>query len=299
MTEEVAGGEELDLAVGPHRLHARRWGSPSGALLVGVPGLAGNVENFAFLGERLASNDLQLVALDLRGRGRSDITPPGTYGWESHARDVLGVADVLGFDRFAVVGQSMGASVAMKAAALDGRRLSAVVLVDVAGRVDRGVGAVVAASLARLGKVYPSADAYVDEVRAQGLVDPWSPYWDRAYRDDLREVDGGVTPATSLDAVREDRAYTATQDPYDRWSSLTMPTLLLRATRELRPGSGFTVPADDVARFRTTLPHAVVAEIDANHLTINTHPTTAAAIRSFSRSVFGLPEGSGRSKSDC
>ena len=63
------------------------------------------------------------------------------------------MADTLGFHRFAIVGQSMGASVAMKAAELDGSRLRALVLVDVAGRVDPGVGPVIAGSLARLGLV--------------------------------------------------------------------------------------------------------------------------------------------------
>ena len=39
---------------------------------------------------------LQLVAVDLRGRGRSEVTGAGTYGWRSHARDVLGVANAVG-----------------------------------------------------------------------------------------------------------------------------------------------------------------------------------------------------------
>ncbi len=90
-----------------HRLQARKWGSASGLLVIGVPGLSGNVAHFEFLGERLGGDDLQLVALDLRGRGRSDTTPPGSYGWENHARDLFAVADALGFDRFAVIESSL------------------------------------------------------------------------------------------------------------------------------------------------------------------------------------------------
>jgi|GEM_PF-6678226 len=48
------------------------------------------------LAERLAGDTLQLVAIDLRGRGRSEVTGPGSYGWRNHARDVLGVADAVG-----------------------------------------------------------------------------------------------------------------------------------------------------------------------------------------------------------
>jgi pimeloyl-ACP methyl ester carboxylesterase len=114
------------------------------------------------------------------------------------------------------------------------------VLVDVAGRVDPGIGPVIA-----------SVISHLDET----LVDPV--------------------------AVAEDRAYTATQDPYRRWQHLTMPTLLLRATQELHAGSGHVVPADDRERFLREVPRSTLIEIDANHLTINTHPEAANAIGSF------------------
>jgi pimeloyl-ACP methyl ester carboxylesterase len=250
-------------------------------LVVGFPGLSGNAEHFAFFGERIGGDRVQLVALDPRGGGRSDTTPFGSYGWENHARDVLAVADALGFDRFAIIGQSMGGSVAMKVAQLNGERLDAVVLVDVAGRVDPGVGAAIAAAISRPDRTYDSVEHYLDEVKAERLIEPWSAYWDRAYRYDLVEVGGRVTNRTSADAVAEDRAYTATQHPYDRWKHPTMPTLLLRARQELRPGSGFIVPADDRDRFVREVPRATVVDIDANHLTINTHTAAAAAIDDF------------------
>ncbi len=273
--------EEMDIAARWGRVRVRRWGSSTAPLVVCVPGLAGNVENFAFLAERIADARLQLVAIDLRGRGHSEATPPGTYGWQHHAEDVFAVADRIGFDRFAVVGQSMGASVAMEAAECDGPRLQAVVLIDVAGRVDPGVGPVIAGSLARLGRRYGSADQYVAEIRASGLIDPWSDQWERAYRYDLAEVDGGVRARTSADAVAEDRAYTATQHPHDRWAHLTMPTLLVRASREIAPGAGHVVPVEERERFGRTVPHAELVEIDATHLTVNTHPALVAPVRRF------------------
>jgi hypothetical protein len=160
-------------------------------------------------------------------------------------------------------------------------RLDAVVLVDVAGRVDRGVGAVIADTIYRLGKVYESADEYVRVVRSQGLIDPWTDYWDRAHRYELEDVDDGVRTRTSLDAVTEDRAYTITQHPDRRWKNLTMPTLLVRAKQELQPGSGYVVPTDDRDAFLRQVPCARVVEIDANHLSINTHPDTVSAIHRF------------------
>jgi pimeloyl-ACP methyl ester carboxylesterase len=233
-------GNDLDLHVRSRRLHVRRWGSASAPLLIGVPGLTGTTASFDFLGAHVGGATTQVVAVDLRGRGSSDRTPPGSYGWENHARDLAAIADELGFERFSVCGQSMGGSVAIKVAELAGDRLDAVILSDVAGRVEPGIGPVVADVLAQL-----------DESQA------------------------------SRAAVDEDRAYTWTQDPYARWQHLTMPTLLLRATREMRAGAGFVIPAGDVPAFRRAVPRATVVEVDADHSTINSHPDTVEAMVAF------------------
>lgn len=283
--DERAG--RLDIAVGSHRLHGQRFGSPSAPLVLGLHGLSLNMKTFDFVGERLGGDALQLVALDLRGRGNSDTTPPGTYGWESHALDVFAVADALGFEQFCLVGQSMGGSVAMKAAELDGSRLDAVVLIDIAGRVDPGVRPAIASATRQIDEVYASVDSYLDAVKTQGLADPWNEYWDRVYRYQLREASDGFRSLVDPEAVAEDRAYTLTQDPYARWRHLTMPTLLLRATREIRPDAGHVVPADDRDRFLREVPRSAVVEVDANHLTINAHPDTAAAMGRFLADVVG------------
>ncbi len=280
-------GDALDITVRSHRIHAQRFGSPAAPLVVGVHGLSGNMTSFDFVGERLGGDALQLVALDLRGRGNSETTPPGTYGWEHHALDVLAVADALGFEHFSIIGQSMGGSVAMKAAAIDGSRLDAIVLVDVAGRVDRGVGPVIESLIRGSDAVHSSVERAVEAAKAEGLIEPWSEYWDRVYRYPLEVVDGGVRSRTRAEAVAEDRKYTATQDPYERWKHLTMPTLLVRATRELRPGAGYVVPAADRDRFGHEVRGAVIVEVDANHLTINTHAHAATAITSFLADVVG------------
>jgi pimeloyl-ACP methyl ester carboxylesterase len=281
--------QEFDLDVRSHRLHAQRFGDPTAPLALALPGLSGNMKSFDFLGERLAGDRLQLVAIDLRGRGRSEATGPGTYGWENHARDVLAVADQLGVGRFSVIGQSMGGGVAMTVAELDAGRLDAVVLLDAAGVPDPGTLAVIASSVSRLDTVHPSADAYIETVKAQGLIEPWTEYWERYYRYELEEVEGGgVRSRTVADAIAEDAAYGATQDLYARWQNLTMPTLLVRAGQEFRPGAGHIVSAVDRDRFLREAPAGSVVEIDANHMTVNTHHDTANAINTFLRDAVSV-----------
>ena len=62
-----------------------------------------------------------------------------------------------------------------------------------------------------------------------------------------------------------------------------MPVLLLRATREFVPGSGYIVSEADRDRFADEVPGATVVEVDANHITINTHEDSARAIAAFLR----------------
>ena len=53
------------------------------------------------------------LALDLRGHGDSDWSPDGEYTADAHARDVEGVVEALGLDRFILVGMSLGGATAL------------------------------------------------------------------------------------------------------------------------------------------------------------------------------------------
>jgi pimeloyl-ACP methyl ester carboxylesterase len=276
---------ELDLQLPSGRLHAQRFGSRTAPLGLFLPGLTGNMKTSDFLGERLGSESRQLVALDLRGRGKSHVTPTGSYGLASHASDVFAAADALGADRFSIIGHSMGAGVALTAVSMDeSRRIERVVLIDLCGRPEPSTDALISAAVGRLGSVYPSIEVYLETVKQIGTVSPWSDYFERYLRYELEPVEGGVRARTSREAALEDQAeFKADRAAalYARWSSLCQPVLLLRAGRELLLGSGYIVSAADRERFAREVPSATVAEIDANHYGIITADATAAAIRDF------------------
>jgi len=280
--------QEFDLQLPSGRVHAERFGPEDAPLAICIPGLSANLKSFDFLGERLACDALQVVAIDLRGRGRSEVTPPGTYGWINHARDVLAVADALGAKRFSLIGQSMGGAVAMTAAWLDASRIERIALLDIAGRPDESVLGPIGAAVARLGAVYPSVEGYVALVRQIGTIEPWSDYWQRYFEYELQPAEGGVASLTDRGAVLEDGAFGAgtyafgdSAGVYALWKALTMPVLLLRASRELLPGLGHIVPEPERVRFLREVPTARSVEVDANHYGINTHEDSARHIAEF------------------
>jgi 3-oxoadipate enol-lactonase len=290
MTQQAMGYEDSDIRLESGRLRVRRWGAADAPAVLCVPGLSANLCGFDRLAERLAGDTLQLVAIDLRGRGRSEVTGPGTYGWRNHARDVLGIADAVGAPSFAVIGQSSGAAIAMTCAQLEPSRIQRLVLVDLAGSFDQRATVPVLASVSRLGTVYPSAQAAIALIKQIGIIPVWDQYWDRYFGYELREVDGGVTPASDRGAVLEDLGfgnamYWLDPDPPIRalWHAITMPALVLRARREIMPGFGFILPAAEAQRFAAAVPSARVVEIDANHYTITTHDDSIAAIGAFLR----------------
>jgi len=147
------------------------------------------------------------VAVDLRGRRRSEVTGAGTHGWRNHARDLLGNADAAGAPSFAVVGQSSGAAIAMTCAQLEPSRIERLVLVDLAGSPDERSAVPVLASVSRLGAVYPSAQAAIEVIKQIGIIPEWDEYWNRYFLYELRGVDGGVTSASDRGAVLEDLGY--------------------------------------------------------------------------------------------
>ena len=274
----VTDARDLDLQVPGGRLRARRFGDGGDPLVIGIPGLTANLVSL----ERMAEVQ-PMVGLDLRGRGMSDVTERGTYGWDNHGRDVVAAATELGAGRFRIVGWSMGAFVGMAAARQAGERIEKMVLIDALGPVSEQVVNLIRMSVNRLGTVYPSIDAYLTLVKSTGLIDPWDESWERYFRYELQEVEGGVTSRTSRDAIEEDIEFgERAQDPEPYWAALTMPTLVIRALRPLVPGTDADlISARLLERFREVVPAAEVAEVDANHYGVGTHPDTARLVRDF------------------
>jgi pimeloyl-ACP methyl ester carboxylesterase len=102
-----------------------------GRPLLAVHGFTGAKEDFGDLVHRLAAAGWHVLAPDLRGHGGSD-HPAGrsSYTLELFADDVLGLADAVGWERFVLVGHSMGGMVAQLVALHCPERVLGLVLMD-------------------------------------------------------------------------------------------------------------------------------------------------------------------------
>jgi 3-oxoadipate enol-lactonase len=253
----------------------------SGVFILCVHGLSANCRSFDRFVPILAEAGHHVVTMDLRGRGRSEITQVGSYGWDSHVRDLLEIAEHYGADSFDVIGHSMGGFIGMSLAAEFPRRCSRLVLLDALGVPEPSALVPIMKSISRLGRTYPSAAAVMATMQAVGTIAPWDAFWDNYFAWELEPVDDTVRIRTDLAAVSEDSAYGSTHDVYGLWPRPRCPVLLVRASRPMAPGGGLVVSRSDAERFAAEARDATVLDVDADHYSLLISPPAISAVERF------------------
>lgn len=110
-------------------------GDPNGLPVLALSGLSRNSTDFDYLAPHLP-DDVRLIRLDYRGRGKSEWTGPETYTIPVETGDALALLDHLGLDKAAVLGTSRGGLIAMVLAATAKARLRGVCLVDIGPKIE-------------------------------------------------------------------------------------------------------------------------------------------------------------------
>jgi 3-oxoadipate enol-lactonase len=190
----------------------------------------------------------RVVRLDLRGSGRSEVTP-GPYTVELLADDVHALVQELGLGRVALVGHSMGGSIALSCAARHADAVSAVV----------GVGAPVSfpaatrdALAARAETVEAEGMAAVAETVATNGV---APGFRERLPDEFSRLLAMLGGSDPEGYAAQCRALVAL-DLTGGLASVTAPTLLVSGDRD-----GVS-PPDATATAASLLPHAGYEIVD-------------------------------------
>jgi pimeloyl-ACP methyl ester carboxylesterase len=195
-----------------------REGAPR---VLALHGWLDNAASFVPLSPYL--DDVDLVAIDLPGHGRSAHLPPGAdYSFAGALHSVLDAADALGWDTFALLGHSMGAGIASLVAAGCPQRVERGVFIEALGalaevpeRTVRRMREAVAATRALPGKrlrVFPDIEP---AIRA------------RMQANELGEPVARLLVARGVVAV--EGGYTWSSDP-----RLTLPTMTRMTEPQIR-----------------------------------------------------------------
>ncbi|MBN9109425.1 MAG: alpha/beta hydrolase [Pseudonocardia sp.] len=118
------------------RLAGDSWGDPNRQLVILLHGGGQTRHAWKGAGEALARAGYHSVAVDARGHGDSQWDPAGAYGPDAMVDDLVVVAENLGRRRPVLVGASMGGSTSLLAVGEGRIDAAAMVLVDVAPRME-------------------------------------------------------------------------------------------------------------------------------------------------------------------
>lgn len=267
-------------------LYARDYAPADGerALpVVCLHGLTRNSADFDDVAPWIAARGRRVVAMDVRGRGRSDRDPrPRNYNPLVYAGDVLAGMAQLGAPRAVFIGTSMGGLITMTLAAVNGAVVAGAVLNDVGPEL-------APEAIARIGTYvgeepdvpdWPAAAAYARARNGVAFPDGDDAFWDRFARRLFQERDGRLQLAYDPEIAAIFRVAPAGPAP-DLWPAFRAlaagrPTLLVRgALSDL-------VTADIASRMREAAPGMAYAEVsDVGHAPMLDEPAARAALAEF------------------
>ncbi|MEU9136715.1 alpha/beta fold hydrolase [Streptomyces sp. NPDC048404] len=269
---------ELDLPVEGGALRVLRFGRGP-RIALAAHGITGSGMSFRAMARHLP-DEWSLFAPDLRGRGGSADTP-GPCGLERHAMDLCRLAQDQGGGRpVALTGHSMGAYIALNAAALRPALFDRLLLVDgglplpvpPGTDLDAVLDTTLGPALARLRMTYDTDAAYVDFFRAHPALGPhWNADIETYVRYDVTGPRGARRSKAREEAVRHDGRdlLTSAEVFTAALTGLRVPALLLHAPLGLLGQEPPMLEASVVARWtggRGNL-HAERVE-GSNHYTI-------------------------------
>ena len=269
-------------------LYARDYAPGSGAAhlpVIAIHGLTRNSADFDAIAPLIARGGRRVLALDVRGRGRSDRAPdPMTYSPDVYARDVLALMDQSGIDRAVFLGTSMGGLITMAITGMKPRLVTAAILNDIGPEVSpQGLARIAAYSgQAVETPTWAAAADYARSINAAAFPHYGDADWDAFARRTFREGTEG-SPVLDYDPdiavpIRAAGAKALVPNlwPWFRKLAKKRPVLVVRgAISDL-------LSAEIAAKMKKAAPAMILAEIPGvGHAPMLDEPEAKAAIFEF------------------
>lgn len=262
---------------------------PARLPVIAIHGLTRNSADFETIAPLIARSGRRVLALDVRGRGRSDrATDPMTYQPPVYAKDVLALLEAAGIERAVFLGTSMGGLITMAVATQKTRVVAAAILNDIGPAVSPGGLARIAAYSGQPvdTPTWAAAADYARRINAVAFPHYTDADWDAFARRIFVEGTEGA-PILNYDPdisapikAAGAKALVPNLWPAFRRLARKRPTLLIRG------GTSDLLGADIAARMQKAAPEMRYAEIpDIGHAPMLDEPEAKAAIFEFLKDV--------------
>lgn len=209
------------------RLHyveytAPRAGAPVMLFLHGLTGVWGSWRHVA---EHFAA-DYHVYLLEQRGHGDSEHVPADRYRTEDYIADLEAFVDQMGFQRFVLVGQSMGGHHTIAYTAKHPERIICALANDIPPALDYQPAGLDQAFPGGKQRVFATPAEWTETRRPTA---PLTPEWAHSLmeREALKEVPGGYSPKFDPNA----HMHWAPADLWDVARTITRPIFFIRGGR--------------------------------------------------------------------
>ncbi|WP_454690460.1 alpha/beta fold hydrolase [Achromobacter aloeverae] len=244
------------------RIAGDSWGDPQGPLVILQHGGGQTRHAWKGTGQALGDAGYHAVAFDARGHGDSDWAQDGAYGQDAMVQDLRHVVHALGDRPCILVGASMGGGTSLVAAGEGAVRTRALVLVDIAARIELEGVEHIEAFMCRNPDGFGSLEEVADAIASyqphrprpaslrglaknvrRGIDGRLYWHWDPRFLAGQRDLEG-----------RQSRLETCAR-------ALTMPTLLVKG------GRSDVLSDEGVRQFKALAPHCEYVNIaSAGHM---------------------------------
>jgi pimeloyl-ACP methyl ester carboxylesterase len=266
------------------RLHVRAYGARTSTALpvVCLPGLARTAVDFESLAPTL-SNNRQVLAVDYRGRGKSDYDHnPANYNLQVELADLLAVLTAFGIGRAIFIGTSRGGILTMLLAVARPTAIAGCVLNDIGPVIELGGLLRIKSYVGKLpqpASFREAADAL--QQRFGSHFPKWSDTdWLAFAHRTFKEANGHIVPdydvklATILDGVTPERPLPPLWREFDALAGV--PMMVVRGT------NSDILSAATVEAMRPRRRSLAVVEVaDEGHTPRLSDPQTAGRIAAF------------------
>jgi pimeloyl-ACP methyl ester carboxylesterase len=274
-------------------LYARDYAGSGGAArcpVICIHGLTRNSADFEEVAPWIAAQGRRVIAVDIRGRGRSDRdSDPKRYNPAVYAGDVLKLLDDSGIARAVFIGTSMGGIITMAIAGKRLRAIAAAVLNDV-GPVISMKGLTRIAGYVGKGRpvqTWDDAAAYTKSINEAAFPDnsmaDWHVWARRAFRTDeggnlVLNYDPQI--ASAVQGARKIKPTSLVAKLLYRRLARNRPTLLIRGA------NSDIVGPEEAGYMRSAAPGLQYAEVPGvGHAPMLMEPSAQAALSGFLASV--------------
>lgn len=212
----------------------------------------------------------RIIAPDMRGRGDSS-RPATGYSLEDHSRDLLVLLDSLGIEKTYVAGHSFGGLLGLYFAAHYPERVSGLVMIDAAVELHPLTPMFVMLLADRLGKWYPSAEAYLLSMRAMPFMTYWDEDMQRAFLADTDMLKDGSVYVKTRKMHMTQCALAIQAVPKKSWRQWAMqvpgPSLVLCTRQPFLRGQHILLE-NKARETAILLPGGVYKKVSGNHITM-------------------------------